>query len=342
MQMEEQRKSLITSIEAQREGARVLSLVTGDRRGHETRIAADVLPLVYDHLTDLGEVEEIDLFLYTPGGDTLSGFGLVNLLREFCRKLVVIVPFRALSCGTLIALGADEIIMSKGAQLSPVDVSVSSPYNPQAPGVQPQGRVNLLPVSVEEMMGFLNLARKEAGLKNEESISKIVLALAEKVHPLALGAVYRAREQTSMLAKRLLKSHVKDESKAEAIVNKLTKELPSHNYLVSRTEAKEIGLNVIDVPADFQKIVWGLYREYEKWLELTVPYNAESVLGTQEVVVHNFPRAALESLHNGKLKGHMFRTEKELKRVQMAQPGITTPVSGVQERILNEGWIQYP
>jgi hypothetical protein len=231
--------------------------------------------------------------------------------------------------------------MSKGAQLSPIDPSVSSPYNPQAPGVQQPGRVNLLPVSVEEMIGFLNLGTKEAGLKNEEAVSKIILALAEKVHPLALGAVYRAREQTSMLARRLLRFHLEDESKVDVIVNKLTKELPSHNYLVSRSEAKEIGLNVIDVPADIENTVWDLYREYEKWLEFTVPYNPEPLLGTEESAIRNFPRAALESVHAGKLRSHVFRTEKELRRVQVTQPGIATPVSGVQERTINEGWIQY-
>lgn len=95
------------------------------------------------------------------------------------------------------------------------------------------------------------------------------------------------------------------------------------------------------IPADLENTVWELYREHERWLELTVPYNPEPLLGTEESVIRNFPRAALESVHAGKLRTHVFRTEKELRRVQVTQPGIATPISGVQERTINEGWIQY-
>src|SRR3970282_881677 len=112
------RLQLISTIEDTR-GARVLSLVTGDRRGHETRIAADMLPLAYEHLRAFGHVPEIDLFLYTTEGDTLAAWGLANLIREYCDRFAVIVPFRCLSAGTLIALGADEILLAPGAQLGP-------------------------------------------------------------------------------------------------------------------------------------------------------------------------------------------------------------------------------
>ena len=159
----EERKALIRQLEELLE-ARVISYVTGDRQGMETRIAPDQLHLISEHLTGIGTTDKLALFLYTPGGDSIVGWGLVNLLRQYCDKLIVLVTFRALSCGTLIALGADEIVMGKHGLLSPVDPSVSSPYNPPAPGIQQPGAVNLLSVSVEDMVGFLDLARVELGL----------------------------------------------------------------------------------------------------------------------------------------------------------------------------------
>ena len=173
----EERKKLITSLEEKLQ-TRILTIITGDRQGMETRIAPDLLPLISQHLADMGDMKEVSVFLYTPGGDTIVGWGLVNLFRQYCSSLKVIIPFRALSCGTLIALGADEIIMGRRGLLSPVDPSVSSPFNPPAPGIQQPGMVSLLPVSVEDMMGFLDLAKKEIRVTTEESKIAIMKILA--------------------------------------------------------------------------------------------------------------------------------------------------------------------
>ena len=50
------------------------------------------------------------------------------------------------------------------------------------------------------------MVREEARIKEEDAIARIIEKLSDKVHPLALGAVYRAREQTKTLATRLLES----------------------------------------------------------------------------------------------------------------------------------------
>jgi hypothetical protein len=336
-----ERLDLIQKIEAARNGNKLICYVTGDRRNHETKIAMDIFPFLYEHLLACGKVNAIDLFLYTTGGDSIAGWGLVNLLREFCDKLGVIIPFRSLSCGTLIAVGANEIIMGRGGQLSPLDPSVSSPYNPPAPGQQSVGRVSLLPVSVEDMMAYLRLAREEGKLEAQESMANVMNTLSNKVHPLALGAAYRAREQGAMLATRLMEQHENDQTKVNKVVEFLTKALPSHNYLIGKREAqKVINLPIVDVPTGTEELIWRLYREYEDWLELRTPYIPETALGANQTITNSFPRAALESVKDGKLRSHIFTTTKELKRIQSQQPGVPFPVVGVQERILAEEWIQ--
>ncbi len=334
----EARKHLIAKLE-EALAARVLTLVTGDRRGMETKIAPDMLPLVAEHLAGMGASKRLALFLYTPGGDSIAGWSLVNLLREYCEHLLVVVPFRSLSCGTLIAIGADEIIMGKHGQLSPVDPSVASPFNPQAPGAQP-GVVNLLPVSVEDMIGFLELARNEANLKSEASLVEVLKLLASHVHPLALGAVYRAREQNSSLATRLLSRHVKDEGKVARIVKRLTQELPTHSYLMGRQEARdELELSITEPQGDIEQLMWNLYQEYEDWLRLTKPVSPElDMEATPEKRVH-YERAALESLHEGRLKQHIYLTDKLLLKVKATPPGFQDAVDQIVERILYQGWM---
>ena len=334
-----ERKKLIKKLE-ETLGARVLTVITGDRQGMETRIAPDILPLISEHLTYIGATNELALFLYTPGGDSTAGWGLVNLIRQYCNKLKVLIPFRALSCGTLIALGADEIIMGRHGLLSPIDPSVNSPFNPPAPGIQQPGAISLLPVSVEDMVGFLDLARREIGLKGKDSMVSVLNTLADKVHPLALGAVYRAREETSSLAQRLLLTHSSDKAKINRIVARLTKELPTHNYLIGRKEAlQDIELHINEPSEEIDQMMWGLYKEYEGWLRLTSPFSAELDLGTDQSKRVRYERAAVESLREGILFQHIFVAENHLVKVMVTPPGTQGTVERATAYTLFQGWM---
>ncbi len=105
-------KSLIQQLEKSRD-SRVITYLTSDRQGpFSARIAVDVIPLVSKQLQAIGKTQNIDLFLYTAGGDTMVPWRLVSMIREYCDQFSVIVPYKAHSAGTMIALGADEIVMS--------------------------------------------------------------------------------------------------------------------------------------------------------------------------------------------------------------------------------------
>lgn len=335
----QERKKLIKKLEKAL-GARVLTVITGDRQGMETRIAPDILPLISEHLANIGATNELALFLYTPGGDSVAGWGLVNLLRQYCNKLKVLIPFRALSCGTLISLGADEIIMGRHGLLSPIDPSVNSPFNPPAPGIQQPGAISLLPVSVEDMVGFLDLARREIGLKGKNSMVSVLNILANKVHPLALGAVYRAREHNSSLARRLLLTHLNDKGKVNRIVAQLTQELPTHNYLIGRKEAlQDIELHINEPSGEIDQMMWGLYKEYEGWLRLTSPFSAELDLGRAQSKRVRYERAAVESIRGDVLTQHIFIADNNLFKVKVTPSGAQGTVSQARVRTLFQGWM---
>jgi hypothetical protein len=148
------------------------------------------------------------LFLYTPGGIIVAGWGLVHLIREFCKNFAVLVPYKAWSCGTLICLGADEIVLARLGQLGPIDPSINTPFNPPIPGfpVTPQ---NTLPMNVEDVVSFIDLAKKEVGLKGG-SLAAILdnLSKINPYAPLALGAAHRVRPQIVKLATELLGLHM--------------------------------------------------------------------------------------------------------------------------------------
>ena len=191
----QERKELIAKIEGIRK-SRVICYLTSDRANANALISKDVSPLIHDFLAEIGPTKRIDLLLYTAGGDTLAAFGICKLLREYCDHLGVLIPFRCHSSGTLIALGADEIVMTRGATLSPIDPSVAGPLNP-AVDIAP-GQRQIVPVSVEAVAGFKDLVKKDWGIRGEH-LCDALNTLAEKVHPLLLGSVYRARQQIELL-----------------------------------------------------------------------------------------------------------------------------------------------
>ena len=331
----ESRLELLKRIEETR-GSKVLCYVAGDRRGLETKIANDVFPIFHKHLMKMGRQEKIDLFLYSTGGLTMAGYALVNLVREFCHEFNVLIPFKALSCATLIALGADEIVMTPMGQLSPIDPSVEHPLGPtvQLPG-QPQARI--APVNVEDVNAFVGLAKDEFGLQEEDSMTKVFNLLASNVHPLALGAVQRSREQIAFLAANLLNYHCDDEQRIEQIVNTVTRERFSHSYIICRREAKEtLGLNIVEPNSDETTLMVGLLNDYNVLLSLDVPYNPELELGASDSGTFLFRRAIIES----EGMTHVYSTQKEIRRMEVQRPGIPIPVEGYQERILRDGWTE--
>jgi len=327
------RMELIRQIE-NRTNSRVLVYITGDRRGLETKIAFDAFPFCLQHLTQIGHQEKISLYLYSTGGITMAGYALVNLIREYCDSFDVIIPFKALSCATLIALGADNIILSKMAQLSPIDPSVQSPLGPIPQKILPMSVQRPIPVSVEDVIGYLDLA-KDQGLRSEESLVKIFEELSKKVHPLILGQVFRTRQQIVFLAKKLLSYHMQDQEKIDHITNTLYKGRFSHDYIIGRKEAKEIGLPVKEPDSDFERDIMQLFLQYDNLLQMSTPYIPETILGTDEVSTGIFDRAIIESLE----LTHVYRTVKEIRRIQITPPQVPIPTIGYQEKILNESWV---
>ena len=198
------RIDLYKQIEQERQ-SKLLVYITSTRENLETQIANDILPKFTEHLDKMGDTQKISLYLYTNGGNTLTAWSLVNLIRSFCKEFEIIIPANCFSSGTLICLGSDKIVMTKQAMLGPIDPSVNGPFNPMIPGINnPNAK---LPVSVEFVNAYVEMAKETFGVKNGRCMSDILLNLSEKIHTMTLGQVYRTRSQIQMLARKLMKWH---------------------------------------------------------------------------------------------------------------------------------------
>jgi hypothetical protein len=265
-------------------------------------------------------------------GSTLAAWSLVNLIRQFCDELEVVVPSKAHSAGTLICLGADSIMMTKQATLGPIDPSVNGPLNPQIPGAPPQVRA---PVSVEAINGYLDFAREGAGLTDPAQLKDIFQRLSEHVHPLVLGDVFRSRSQIRMLARRLMARQLDDEKKIERILEFLRSESGSHDYTIYRQEARdELGLKVERPDDALYAKLKAIYDDFAAELKLAEPYSPDVALAGQPHVDYQVRRALVESVAGG---SHVFVSQGRLAQRQVqAAPGVVQ--MAVEDRRTLEGW----
>jgi hypothetical protein len=290
-----ERAKIIERIQDLRQ-SKVVSYVTSDRRTFppgfslpalNTRLGTEAQLFLYDQLCSLGKANNLDLFLYTRGGEVDSVWPLVSVFREYALKqFAVLVPFRAHSAGTLICLGADKIIMGEAAELSPIDPTTGNQFNP----VDEVDKRTRKGISVEDVTSYMELAKDstKVGLQNPDHILEVFKRLSEEVHPIALGNVNRAHTQIRILAEKLLRLHLLRESEKARIghiVDQLTRSLYSHTHALNRKEAREIlGEDlVMEATEEEQKLLWQLYEDYAQVLQLRRTFCTDSLVVSDQL-----------------------------------------------------------
>src|SRR5579859_3704785 len=103
------RLGLIKELEAKL-STKILVYFTADSPVVGALISEDAILPIFDHLRALGKQKRITLFLYSNGGQMETPWKLVTMLREYCEELHIIVPYRAYSAATMIAIGTDKIL----------------------------------------------------------------------------------------------------------------------------------------------------------------------------------------------------------------------------------------
>lgn len=213
----------------------------------------DVVAL-YEILEKIGKHETLYLFLKSGGGNGQAALRLVHLLRQYCSHLVTLVPLECASAATMIALGANEILMGPMAYLTAVDTSLTHDLSPLD---RDNDRVS---VSLNELTRVIQLWRTEQADSKENPYK----ALFQYVHPLVIGAVDRAESLSIMLCKELLSHHIANEATADQIANTLNSRYPSHNYPILFEEAQKIGLKVAYMPPQINTLLLELNEQYSE------------------------------------------------------------------------------
>lgn len=264
------RKVLIHQIEQAR-GSRVLAYVTGDRAPATAQIGDDAVRPMYAHLREMGHVRKLDLFIYSRGGAIDVPWRMVTALRRTSDEWNILVPFRANSAATLIALGADKIVMGPQGELGPIDPIMTVQRAMPQPGgghtfIQEQ-------MSVEDIMAYTKFIHERAGLTDQDALSNALSKLTERLDAVGLGNVYRTHLHIRDVALRMLQSRKKpvSERAMTTVIEILTERVYAHGHAIGLSEAKKIGVPVEAADDALDGLMWQLLNEYEADLHLLEP-----------------------------------------------------------------------
>ena len=229
--LETSRQRLIASIEHKR-NSRVILLV----HRQETMSLLGFPLMRYIDVNDAEDVMRaceltdaelpLDIVLHTPGGLVLAALQIARAIRSHKGKVTVFVPHYAMSGGTLIALAADEIVMSPHAVLGPID-----PQLGQTPAASLRKVLEQKPIAEIDDQTLILADVAEKALKQLRASAKEILM----------------RSQTS--------------PKAEELAEVLSTGTWTHDYPITVQEAQRLGLKVSTaMPAEVLALL-GLYPQ---------------------------------------------------------------------------------
>jgi hypothetical protein len=225
----------------------------------DAAIARRDIDALYRVLEPVGHQARLALVLQSSGGDPDIAHVMATLIREYTTLLDVYVPTYAASAATSLAFNADTLWMGPISELSPIDPQV--PVDPRlllpsAHEAKDESEPVHVPAGVIrdflELTGVISVPgttrRFHVDVKKLESVFK-------PLNPWVLGWYERATKVSRVYAQEALTEHLlaasgEAEERAEKIIDYFIEHYSSHGASIGRSEARKIGLPVLDCPPD--------------------------------------------------------------------------------------------
>lgn len=199
---------------------------------NQTSISENMADKIYEAIPS-NNTKPILLIINNKGGSVEPAYLISKTCKENSPKFNVVIPRRAKSAATLIALGANEIHMGSMSELGPID--------PQFGGLPALG----LTSSLESLAKVVT--------KFPKSSEMLASFLAQKLDLRILGYFERVSESTVQYATRLLtgKKLPKD---IDEIAKNFVYEYKDHSFVVDKEEAARFLGDMIKVNTEEYKL----------------------------------------------------------------------------------------
>lgn len=254
--------------------------------------------LVGETVTTPRDETEIDLWLESGGGDAHAAYKIALLLRSRARTLRVVVPDYAKSAATLLSLAADEIYMAEAAELGPLDAQIG--YEKQGMTISALDMArsldDLASTSMLMVLAGGGAVLEATQLSRADSLSsmvdfatKFMTPVIDKLDPMMIHWSSSLLDVAVHYADRLLAMRQPSAGSAALVglPQRLMQDYPAHGFVISRTEARGLGLSIVDLEAyvygdGVATLFHDLYEQHRNVVRFVDPEQLEASLDKED------------------------------------------------------------
>ncbi len=278
------RETLIKKIENAETPSRKLIAYIARYVNPRSAVVPDDIAPIGSMLQNIGTVDYLDLMIHSPGGSGVTAEKIVEMCRRHCKKeFRVIVPNMAKSAATMIALGADAIVMGYCSELGPIDAQTTVLIS----GVPQQISMQSFIDARKDLLKELHTAKT----KGKEFVGYLQQLTASTMEPAFINECEREIRFAIDLVKKWLpenmlkikypKETLKNRKlKANAIARNLSSANTrfTHGRMISVDECKKIGLNVVELKKEdaLWNLLWELYVRAEVFMMISSKENQQT------------------------------------------------------------------
>jgi hypothetical protein len=252
-----------------------------NRRGAE-KVVSELAEATAKH-------KNLILLLCTTGGDSHAAFKIARACQATYDtvmpserykttdhpRLTVFVPTLCKSAGTIIALGADDLMMSSDAELGPIDIQMRRPeevgeltstLTPVQAIQSLQRQMTTVFVDMFSALRFdekMAFSTKMAGEIARDMAGSLIGPIAGQIDPFRLAETERLLKISSEYGERLNEGV---ENLRDGALSRLLSAYPSHGFVIDRGEANTLFRRVYKPSAAVKKlgdIISFVYRSPE-------------------------------------------------------------------------------
>ena len=197
------------------------------------------------------KVKEIDFILQSSGGSADEAYKIIRTLRNNFATVNIIVPYRAKSAATLLALGGNNIIMDEFGEFGPIDAQILKQLRdgPPDPRIWESALIDETALNrIQKIAGdyysflFEKLFNNrgipiDKNILNQnlaDHVSKFFEPIVKQIDPYRIGEKRRVLDIARYYAIKLLNMYHKELEKYKkfSLVDYLTHEFPAHGVVI--------------------------------------------------------------------------------------------------------------
>jgi Serine dehydrogenase proteinase len=208
------------------------------------------------------------IMLATRGGNPHAAYRIARCFQRYYKdgRIIVLVDAQCESAGTLIALGADELVMSEAGYLGPLDVQVRKIDEVGEMGsalTADQALETLRQETAQYVTDhFLKMRFGQEVSMTTRQAADLAVRLAigcfkpvyAQIDPMRLGEINRSVRIASEYARRIGRNLKRD------AISTLVTGYPSHLFVIDRDEATQL-FNVVRPPSQDLMLLCDLLRD---------------------------------------------------------------------------------